>query len=506
MSDAEEQTDADGPDPLIGATIGNYRILRALGRGGMGAVYLGEHPIIRSQVAIKFLHPKYASDRRVIDRFFNEARAVNLIGHPNILKVLDLSMTADKRHYFVMEFLNGAPLGKLIGSAGLPLSVAGPILLQCCSALQAAHEAGIVHRDLKPDNIYLVSHLGRRNFVKIVDFGIAKLIDVGETGRTQTGAVIGTPAYMSPEQATGENERIDARSDVYALGGVMFQMFTGRLPFEEDTFGKLLIAQVQKQPPSPRSIKAGLPADLEKVILRALAKDPLERQQSMMELHDEIHACMQRAGLSAELPVDDGAIPDGAGTARTPSEPGRRKTPMFLSAPSPTPRASRAPTPAASPKAAPKKKSKTLLAGGAAMAAALLIGGGLFAAGAFDREPAPRPRPRPVAVATPVPEPAPAPEPAPVVPAKAPEPPAPPPVEKVRTVSITAASDPAGATVTARWDGGEKHGRTPLRFAVPKGAHVTLDYSMKGYSPSQEEVTADEPRTVNADLVQLLGD
>src|SRR5438045_7689120 len=222
----------------------------------MGAVYLAEHPIINSQVAIKFLHPQYASDKKVVDRFFNEAKAVNVIGHPNILKILDLSITDDKKHYFVMEFLHGRPLGKLLKREGVDLSVAGPILLQCCAALEAAHERGIIHRDLKPDNVYLVSHLGRRNFVKIVDFGIAKLTDVGDLAghRTQTGTVMGTPAYMSPEQATGDTTAIDGRSDVYSLGVMMFQLATGRLPFEENTFGKLLIAQVQKAPPAPRSI------------------------------------------------------------------------------------------------------------------------------------------------------------------------------------------------------------------------------------------------------------
>src|SRR5205823_6197239 len=141
--------------------------------------------------------------------------------------------TDDQKHYFVMEFLHGRPLSKLLTPGGADLSITGPILLQCCAALDAAHQHGIVHRDLKPDNVYLVSHLGRRNFVKIVDFGIAKLTDLGDvhSGRTQTGTVLGTPAYMSPEQATGDTTAIDGRSDVYSLGVMMFQLATGRPPF-----------------------------------------------------------------------------------------------------------------------------------------------------------------------------------------------------------------------------------------------------------------------------------
>src|SRR5690348_3776060 len=144
-------------DPLLGRIVGSYRIARLLGKGGMGSVYLAEHPVIGSRVAIKFLHPQYASDGRIVERFFNEARAVNLIGHDNILEILDLAVTDDGRHYFVMEFLQGQSLHSLVAAGEpLPLQTTGPILLQCCEALQAAHDRGIVHRDLKPDNVHLV--------------------------------------------------------------------------------------------------------------------------------------------------------------------------------------------------------------------------------------------------------------------------------------------------------------------------------------------------------------
>src|SRR5229473_2741711 len=162
-------------DDLIGHAVGSYRVVKLLGKGGMGSVYMAEHPAIGSKVAIKFLHPQYSHDEKIVDRFFNEARAVNVIGHDNILKILDLDVTDDNRHYFVMEFLHGRPLQSLLKGGGpVPLQVSGPIVLQVCDALGAAHEAGIVHRDLKPDNVYLIALKGKKNFVKVVDFGIAK--------------------------------------------------------------------------------------------------------------------------------------------------------------------------------------------------------------------------------------------------------------------------------------------------------------------------------------------
>src|SRR5207245_10344021 len=145
----------------------------------MGAVYMAEHPVIGSRVAIKFLHPQYATDKKIVDRFFNEARAVNVIGHDNILKILDLNVTEDNRHYFVMEFLFGKPLQDLAEpGTPVPLEVQGPILLQLCEALEAAHNQGIIHRDLKPDNVYLTIDKCRQNVDKVVDFGTAKPIDV----------------------------------------------------------------------------------------------------------------------------------------------------------------------------------------------------------------------------------------------------------------------------------------------------------------------------------------
>ena len=311
-------------DAMIGRQVGSYRIAKLLGEGGMGAVYLGEHPAIGSKVAIKMLHAQYAAKPAIVERFFNEARSVNLIGHDNIVKILDFDVTEEGRHYFVMEFLHGRALQALLQPGEpLPLERAGPILLQCCRALQAAHERGIVHRDFKPDNVFLVEQAGRQDVVKLVDFGIAKLAAESGGGMTQPGTVMGTPAYMSPEQAAGE-ATIDARSDIYSLGVTMFQMATGKLPFAEagPSFGKILIAHLQQPPPLPRSIEPGVPEELERIILRTLEKKPEDRYPSMTGLHDALRACMDELGLSPEPPLaGEAGPPPGAGRSASKAPP-----------------------------------------------------------------------------------------------------------------------------------------------------------------------------------------
>ena len=311
-------------DAMIGRMVGSYRIAKLLGEGGMGAVYLGEHPAIGSKVAIKMLHAQYAAKPTIVERFFNEARSVNLIGHDNIVKILDFDVTGEGRHYFVMEFLHGRALQALLQPGRpLPLQLAGPILLQCCRALQAAHERGIVHRDFKPDNVFLVEQAGRQDVVKLVDFGIAKLAAESGGGMTQPGTVMGTPAYMSPEQAAGE-ATIDARSDIYSLGVTMFQMATGKLPFAEagPSFGKILIAHLQQPPPLPRSIEPGVPEELERIILRTLEKKPEDRYPSMTGLHDALRACMDELGLSPEPPLaGEAGPPPGAGRSASKAPP-----------------------------------------------------------------------------------------------------------------------------------------------------------------------------------------
>jgi tRNA A-37 threonylcarbamoyl transferase component Bud32 len=294
-------------DVLLGQMLGSYRLDRVLGEGGMGAVYEGVHPVIGARVAIKVLRPEVAANPAVVERFFNEARAVNLIGHRNVVRILDLA--SERGYYFcVMELLEGEPLSaRLSGGKRMPFSVAGPILLQCAEALEAAHQRKIIHRDIKPDNVFLVRETGQRDLVKVVDFGIAKLTASGlDVQRTSAGVVMGTPAYMSPEQAEGAAE-LDGRSDIYSLGVMMFQMATGRLPFLETAHVQVMMAHLTTQPPLPTAIAPQTPKALERLILRCLSKAPAERYPSMAALHDALRAAMAECGLEA-----DGASLQGA--------------------------------------------------------------------------------------------------------------------------------------------------------------------------------------------------
>jgi len=302
-------------DPLIGRMIGSYKIYRMLGKGGMGAVYAAEHPAIGSKVAIKFLHEQYGKDKNIVTRFFNEAKAVNVINHDNIVKVIDYSYLDEKMPYFVMEMLGkGYELGKLAKGA-LTLEVTGPIILQVCDALTAAHSNQIVHRDLKPDNIFLAERSGRKHFVKLMDFGIAKVASAaGEQGQTQTGMVMGTPHYMSPEQASGKTGSIDGRSDIYSLGIIMYQMAVGELPFKGDSFAETLVAHIAQPPTPPRELNPSIPERFEQVILKSIAKKPEDRFQSTAELAAEVADTMRALGCSFELPPADGQAP-GAGGA-----------------------------------------------------------------------------------------------------------------------------------------------------------------------------------------------
>jgi len=281
-------------DPLIGSQVGSFRIVRLLGRGGMGTVYLAEHPVIGSRVAVKFLHESMAQDPAVVSRFYDEARAVNLIGHENIVGIYDLSLLPPSRYYFVMEYLEGDTLQALLRAGPVEPRAALEVLLQACDALQCAHDHGVVHRDLKPENVFLVRRRGKAHFVKLVDFGIAKLRGAGRTGRTQAGFIVGTPEYMAPEQC--DDGAIDARTDVYALGVIAFELATGRLPFQGKTVTQLLLSHLREKPPRPSGIAPVDPA-LERAILRALEKDPAARFQDMASFADALRAVPHAAAI-----------------------------------------------------------------------------------------------------------------------------------------------------------------------------------------------------------------
>ena len=266
-----------GIDPLVGSTVGSFRVVRLLGRGGMGTVYLAEHPVIGSRVAIKFLHESMATSPELVARFYDEARAVNRIGHENIVGIFDLSMLPPNRYYIVMEYLDGEALSSLLRQGAVSLDEGLAILGQLCDALHCAHERGVVHRDLKPDNVFVLRRRGTA-FVKLLDFGIAKLRDAPAGGHTAAGMIVGTPEYMAPEQC--DNRAVDARTDVYALGVMAYQMLAGVLPFS-GSIAQLLVAHLQETPRPPRSVNGLLPPALDDAILKAMRKRPEDRFDDM---------------------------------------------------------------------------------------------------------------------------------------------------------------------------------------------------------------------------------
>jgi tRNA A-37 threonylcarbamoyl transferase component Bud32 len=283
-----EMMAAEDEDPLLGTQLGSFRLVRRLGRGGMGTVYLGEHVSIGSRMAVKVLHEHLAAYPELVQRFHAEARAVNLIGHENIVSIFDLN-AAPPRPYLIMEYLEGVPLSSMVGVPARA-EVWIPILAQACEALHAAHQRGIVHRDLKPDNIFLVQRAkGAPPFVKVLDFGIAKLID-GAGPQTQAGIIVGTPEYMSPEQS--RSQRLDGRADVYSLGVIAYQLATGQLPFTEEGTAAQLVAHQTLPPPPPRTIHAGVSPPVEAVILRALAKSLADRYENALALKSALETAL----------------------------------------------------------------------------------------------------------------------------------------------------------------------------------------------------------------------
>jgi serine/threonine-protein kinase len=271
----------------------------------MGTVYLAEHPVIGSRVAIKFLNESMARDPEVVARFYDEARAVNMVGHENIVGVYDLSLLPPDRYYYVMEFLEGETLASRARRGRVPAVVALEVLLQLCEALAAAHEQGVVHRDLKPENVFLVARRGSSHFVKLVDFGVAKLRSGAGTARTQAGVLVGTPEYMAPEQC--DDGPIDARTDVYALGVMAFELFTGQLPFTARSTSQLLLAHLGKPPPRPSQL-APVDPELEKAILTALEKDADRRFPDMSAFADALRPVHARL-VAAPGPTAPGRTP-----------------------------------------------------------------------------------------------------------------------------------------------------------------------------------------------------
>jgi serine/threonine protein kinase len=287
-------------DPLVGTLIaGKYKIIKKIGEGGMGSVYIADQEPINRKVAIKVLLGKLAEDEVAVKRFEQEARAISKMQHPNTVTIYDFG-TEEGRLYIVMEFLKGTTLTQVLRQDGVLLAPrACKIMRQVCSSLADAHAAGIIHRDLKPDNIFLTEVGGDPDWVKVLDFGVAKLADTEGAGTlTQTGMIFGTPKYMSPEQAEGRP--IDYRADIYALGVVLYELLIGRPPFVADTPVGLLLKHIS-EPPSPfKKIRPDLQIDarVEAIVMKSLEKHPDRRQQVVSELAHEL-AAFERAVTGA---------------------------------------------------------------------------------------------------------------------------------------------------------------------------------------------------------------
>ena len=286
----------DAGDLPVGAMVGEYRVEKRIGSGGMGIVFAAAHPVIGKRVAIKVLRADVCDDAVAVQRFIDEARVVNQIEHPNIVDIFAFGQIADGRHYFVMEWLRGESLRDRIERKSLTLAQTVDVLLPLVRALAAAHELGIVHRDLKPDNVFIVE--GRdAHVIKLLDFGVAKLskpdLSTRRVGHTATGTIVGTPQYLSPEQAKGTP--VDHRADIYALGAIAFEALTGRPPFIANTVMEVVAMHLMEKPVRPSTYAPGVPFQLDELVLAALAKDPAERP-TLAEWRDVLE------GLAAQLP------------------------------------------------------------------------------------------------------------------------------------------------------------------------------------------------------------
>jgi serine/threonine protein kinase len=427
---ATSQPSAPPDDLPTGMQIGEYQVTGKLGEGGMGTVFSGVHPVIGKKVAIKVLNAGLSQDQSIVQRFVQEARSVNQIGHRNIVDIFafgQLSAEHGSRQYFVMEFLPGKSLKQRLDETPLPYGDSFHILGEVTDALSAAHAEGIVHRDLKPDNIFLAENKHGAKTVKLLDFGIAKLLrseeGAGPVHQTRTGVPMGTPLFMSPEQCLGKP--VDARTDVYSLGVIMFEIFTGRLPFPGPSYIETVNGHISQPPPNPMEL-ADIPEALAALILHCMAKDAANRPQTI----DEVRTALSQ--IAGDLGADLNRRTSGSHASISGATPVRRT-----------------PVPRSGEIAVKKGPSPALVYA----LVALGVGGVGTVAAVVLR---PKPHAKVEAVA---------------------------PVAKVKLQVVT---DPTGARVTI--DGEQQTLLTPYTYEVPRGSKLKVHVELKDYAPQDQDV------------------
>lgn len=456
---ASESSDLGSVDETLapGTRIGDFVIEAPLGSGAFGQVYAATHHLIGKAAAVKVLARRYSGDPQVVSRFMAEARAVNAIAHRNIVDIFDFGTLVDGRPFFIMEYLDGEPLDAALRRSGPPpFDDVRAIARGLGRALDAAHAKGIIHRDLKPANVFLLRDDDGTAVPKLLDFGVAKLVDAPQWSehQTQTGAAIGTPAFMSPEQCLGQS--IDHRTDVYALGVLFFQLLTGQLPFKADSTVELLMKHVSHAPPSPSSLRPELSAALDAVLARTMAKDRDQRPGSAGEAAEALIDAL--SGLSSTPSLQ--ALAGGTspwlasdGSSAREEEVGLEPTVASASTDGST----------------PSRSGARLRVGGGLLAAGLVAGGVALAWWSSVDSP----RPRPSAIGPNGPTPAAAGLPGPEAPADAPP----------ALVRVRVHGEPTGASILD--ESGELRGRVPASFEVPRSeTTITLRIEADGYAPA----------------------
>ena len=494
---------ASGGGPLVededlrpGEVVGEYTVEHKLGEGAFGKVFKGRHPLIGKEVAIKVLARKFASDPEVVSRFVAEARAVNQISHRNIIDIFSFGQLRDGRQYFVMELLQGKPLDQILRSRDrLTLEEALPILKQLARALDAAHAKGVAHRDLKPANVFVAIDDEGGPFPKLLDFGVAKLINAEpaqSSHKTATGSPIGTPYYMSPEQCRAEN--VDVRTDIYSFGVMTYQLLTGTVPFSQGNYIEILFQHMTALPPPPSTRAPEVPPALDGVILSMMAKAPGDRPPTVTKAVKLLEEAGRSAGLVSGL-ASSGPHPQSVALSQELAQPVRTTSSLdpalgaTLGNTLPGAGASRD---LAHPM--PKTKLPLVLAG----VFVVLAGAGLVVAG---RGPAPEAAPTassaPLVVSptpTPPPPPSPTEEPSPV---SAPPPPPPP-------VKIKLGGAPAGAEVLG--SDGAVLCRLPCELERPRGAApLELMFQAKGYEAKKQSIVPETDVVIDVSLERRRG-